>query len=124
MVEYTKFPTSKVEKRELVSWNIMADQAMYISSLLKRATNAYLNGYVKSWFWILTAIRELINCNLKQDERQEFDKLEKEVDIGLIKKGKKTVFVMSVRKYQRKLLDMVKELGYFPSKEDRTKLGF
>jgi hypothetical protein len=130
------------DKREQVSWNIAADQARHVSGLIKKGIDYYLSGEIGKWFWVLTALREIVNYDLKGPERDELDDIEKDAKRYLVywekysllleqgippkEQLKKIVshFSNVVRKYQRKLLDLLNTLGYFPSKEDRTELSF
>lgn len=130
------------DKRGETAWNIIAEQTKFVSELIQKGIGSYLIGDVGEWFNILTAIREVINYDLKPDEKKKLDKLEKEIwnlqkywkmyqkksKLGhrstseLIQK--KREFVSNVREYSRELMNILKILGYFPKKEDRTKLSF
>lgn len=129
------------EDKTQVSWNISASQSQHIFELMRKATNFYLKGNLGQWYWTLSALRENVNFNLKDGDRNTLDDMEKECSIYLIQwetylknisEGKQTdglkkskeLFSGSIRKYQRSIFDMLKELGYFPDKEDRTKLSF
>jgi len=126
------------EDRDQVSWNIAAAQAKTVSDLINKAIVFYLRGSLNNWFWALTALREMVNYELKELERKVLDKLEEEVGkTGTLwkkhnsKENKnkkymiaKTNHVRNIRIYQRQLMDYLKELGYFPNKEDRTQLSF
>jgi len=130
------------QQRDQVSWNIASRQANHISTLVEKATRFYLTGDIGNWYWHLTALREMMNCDLKEEERKILDDYEREasgyyknwnVYMTHVKEGvtppqeiKKTKanFSAIVRIYQRKIMDLLKELGYLPSKEDRTKLSF
>jgi len=57
-----------------------------------------------------------------------WDRYSKKTEEGYLvdkdtRKGK-AIFLARTRKYQRKLFDVLKALGYFPDKEDRSSLGF
>ena len=130
------------EKRGEVAWNIVAEQTKFIGELLQDATKVYLKGNIKGWFEILTAVRENIDYDLKPNEKTDLNSLEKDCwslqkywnfHIKNIKDGKtvpskvkekKKEYVYSVRMYSRKLMEILNGLGYFPKKEDRTKLSF
>ena len=141
------------EKREETSWNIVAEQSKFISQLLQEATKHYLDGNIGEWFNTLTAIRENINYDLTNTKKGKDGKnIKGESEIldeisnecwnlqgywnrhkKIISEGKtspkelvakKKEYVDSVRKYQRKLLEILNSLGYFPKKEDRKKLSF
>ena len=130
------------EKRGEVAWNIVAEQTKFISELIRKATDSYLRGDIGSWFNILTAVRENINYDIKPNENKALNIIEKDCwntrkywygySKALIEKEiprkelveKKKEFVSHVRDYSRKLFDILNDLGYFPKKEDRTKLSF
>jgi len=133
---------SEEDNRTGVSWNIAAAQSKHIFNLISRSTTAYLDGNLGKWFQILTALREMFNYTLNKDERKSLSKLEKKAKYykrywvkysKLISEGqeppkeiiiKNNKFSYIVRKYSRKIMDLLYELGYFPDKEDRTNLGF
>lgn len=130
------------EKRDQVSWNIAADQARHISELIKRGIDFYLKGNSGECYWTFTGIRLLINCELQDNEIKDLDKIEKEANDGfldwekyqrVIKDGiipneelekKRIAFSTTIKKYVKAIMDFLKKLGYLPSKEDRTHLGF
>ena len=129
------------EDREQVGWNIVADQAKHIFGLIKKSTDHYLQGQLGSWFWHLTALRQMINYDLNVGDREKLDELEKEAKkfIGdwnnhqkKQQEGitipnfneKKAKFSAAIINYQCQLMDFLKILGYFPNKEDRTKMAF
>jgi len=117
------------------------DQAKHISDLIKQATKYYLAGNIGGWYWTLTAIRNNINHELGTTEREDLDTLEKTCNenIGAWEKYKRSIqegveengvrktkntFSKSTRDYNMKLFDILKDLGFFPDKEDRSKLAF
>ena len=130
------------EKRGEVAWNIVAEQTKFIGELLQSATSNYLKGDIGEWFNILTAVRENIDYDLKPLEETDLNSLEdkcwelqkfwnkhlKHLRDGRVTpqevNKKKKEYVGSVRNYSRKLLMILNNLGYFPKKEDRTKLSF
>ena len=138
------------EKRGEVAWNIVAEQTKFIGELLKDGTMEYLKGNIGKWFNILTAVRENIDYDLTSGkmkdgslgEKEKLNEIEKNCwkyqaawnrYIKHIKDGKdinetlidsKKKFVAEVRNYSRELLAILNRLGYFPKKEDRTKLSF
>lgn len=130
------------EKRGEIAWNIVAEQTKFIGQLLQQATQNYLRGNIKAWFEVLTAIRENINYDLKNKEPETLDSAEKNIwslqkywnrhlrDVKNNKitskqlKVKKQEYVDAVRAYSRNLMGILNTLGYFPKKEDRTKLSF
>lgn len=135
------------EKKNKVSWNIAANQAQFIFDLIKKSMNYYQTGNLSRWYWTLSSLREMTNYALTKGEggqREELDNIEKKVQTSLkywskyqaMKDGhtenkmtrdelyKKNLFATHVREYQRKLMDLLNELGYFPSKEDRSRINF
>jgi hypothetical protein len=130
------------EKRGEVAWNIVAEQTKFIGELLRKGTDNYLKGNIGGWFNLLTAVRENIDYDLKPNEKTSLNEIEKRCwlyqshwnkYIHHIKDGKeiheelkngKKNYVAEVRKYSRELMTILNRLGYFPKKEDRTKLAF
>jgi hypothetical protein len=130
------------ETRSEVAWNIIAEQTKFVANLIQNGIEKYLKGDIGEWFNILTAIREVIDYDLKPHEKDILDDIEndtwgkrkfwgtytKELRLGNKVKDEviqqKTKFVDNVKKYSRTLMDILKKLGYFPKKEDRTKLSF
>jgi len=130
------------EKRGEVAWNIVAEQTKFVGELLQKATSFYLAGNIRQWFNTLTAIRENIDYDLKDNESEELNKIEVKCwslqkywskYVKLLHEGrnskenllsKKKDYVDNVRDYSRRLLKILNSLGYFPKKEDRTKLSF
>lgn len=132
------------EENNKVSWNIAASQAQFVFALLKKSMTFYQNGNLAKWYWTLSCLREMTNYNLSQTERDELNEIERKVQNSLkywskfqaMRDGhdgnqlskaelyKKNLFAVHVRTYQRKIMDLLNRLGYFPSKEDRSKLTF
>lgn len=132
------------EKKNKVSWNIAANQAQFIFELIKKSMTYYQTGILSRWYWTLSSLREMINHDLNIKQREDLDEIEKEIQTSLkywskyqaMKDGhtenkmsrkelsKKNLFAVHVRKYQRRLMDLLNELGYFPSKEDRSRINF
>lgn len=128
--------------REQVFWHIAPKQADHVAELIHKAISYYLGGDLGQWYWTLTGLREIINFDLDEKERKLLDELELSTQSNLKKvetynrfkdKGlkppvelrrSKADFTTQVKKYQRQLFDYLKDIGYFPDKEDRTKLGF
>jgi len=127
-----------------VSWNIAASQSQYVFELIKKSMNYYQSGNLSRWYWSLSSLREMINYSLSEIERDKLNAIEKEIQISLkywskyrrqvegysevkLNKSdlyKKNLFSTYVRKYQRKLMDLLSSLGYFPSKKDITEVNF
>lgn len=132
------------DKTNKVSWNIAANQAQFIFDLIKKSMNYYQAGSLSRWYWTLSSLREMTNYALSKTQRDDLDEIEKEIQTSLkywskyqaMKDGhtenkmsrdelyKKNLFASHVRKYQRRLMDLLNELGYFPSKEDRSRINF
>lgn len=132
------------ETVDKVSWNIAASQAQFVFALLKKAMIYYQNGNLSKWYWTLSCLREMTNYSLTSDQRDDLDRIEKKVQTSLkywakyqaMKDGhsenkmsraelhKKNLFATHVREYQREIMDLLNKMGYFPSKEDRSKLSF
>ena len=127
-----------------VSWNIAASQSQYIFELIKKSMNFYQVGNLSKWYWSLSCLREMINYSLDETKRKNLDEIEKKVqnslkywskyrqqveghtEIKLSKNElyKKNLFSTHVREYQRELMDLLNQLGYFPSKKDITEVNF
>lgn len=127
-----------------VSWNIAASQSQLVFTYIKKSMTYYQNGNLAKWYWTLSSLRELINYALSGVQRDNLDEMEKKVQNSLkywskfqaMRDGhdgnhlsraelyKKNLFATYVRTYQRQLMDLLNKLGYFPSKEDRSKLTF
>lgn len=123
------------EEQRKTSWNLAAEQAKHIHSLLQRSTACYLHGNFEDWYFNLQMIRELLNYGITQQEFDDFSELDKTIEI--VSKELKQKFknlkdreakvkekVIAVRAYQRKIINLMDKMGFFPSKEDRSKLGF
>ena len=134
MVEETK-------KKEQVGWNLASDHSRRISNLMDKATNYYLKGDIGSWYWAVSAIRENINHDLREKEKEELDEMERECNRfhvhwdkyrQVLKVGGKAKeqyekckgFAAAVRKYQRLIMGFLNDGGYFPKKEDRTNIAY
>jgi len=122
-----------------VAWNIASKQAQHISNLIVKSTSTYLAGNLGAWYWTLTALREMMNYDLDEDDRKLLDNMEKKINTlhsswnqwkASVLEGKekkellpaKDVFCNHVKNYQRQIMDYLKELGYFPDKEDQTQI--
>jgi hypothetical protein len=137
--------------RDLAAWNINAEQSKFISELNRKAWLHYLQGDFDGWFWYLSAVRENINHDLTKggikkigtktridtNERKELDDLEVLVaraksniiklrySTDLTAKGNaRHIYIQRIRDYSRRVGELLKQLGYLPPKEDRTKLSF
>ncbi len=132
------------EKKNKVSWNIAANQAQFIFDLIKKSMNYYQTGNLSRWYWTLSSLREMTNYALDKKQRDNLDGIEKKIQTSLkywskyqaMKDGhtenkmsiaelhRKNLFATHVREYQRELMDLLNKLGYFPSKEDRSRINF
>ena len=132
------------EETGKVSWNIASSQSQFVFDLIKKSMNFYQVGNLSKWYWSLSCLREMINYSLKTKEREKLDKIETKVQNSLkywskyrqqveghteIKLTtdelyKKNLFSTHVREYQRELMDLLNQLGYFPSKKDRSRVQF
>ena len=112
--------------RNQVGWNISSSHAQFISQLLIKANRLHLEGLFSDWYWHLSALRDNINHELNETEREELNLMERSIDrsseISTISKKRvdKINYHNNIRKYEWKLLDLMKKLGYLPSKEDKT----
>ena len=133
-----------VDEKNLVSWNIAASQSQYVFELIKKSMNFYQNGNLSRWYWTLNCLSEMVNHSLETTKREELDEKENEVQNNLkywIKYRqmvdghdefkmtekeitKKNECSVSIKKYQRDIMDILHSLGYFPSKESGARLNF
>ena len=129
------------ESREQVAWGIIDKIAGLVFSMVQKSNNAYLNGQINRWYWNLTGLREMINHELKEPEIKNLDAFEekitpllmfwrlyeKAINNGIKPKPEviknRNLLVVEIKKYQRYLLSLLKEVGYLPRKEDRSFLG-
>lgn len=127
--------------RPEVAWNLAERQSRHIHSLVVRATTQDLRGDILGQFKTLTALRSMINYDLNDKEKKELDDMEEA--------ARKPIYVWNkykdnpdaeetnpdyfksrvslsriTRDFLRRLMDLLKKLGYFPDKEDRSRLGF
>ena len=130
------------DKREQVFWHIASKQADHVAELIHKAISFYLRGDLEQWYWTLTGLREIINFDLADDEEEILDNLEKGVlnHLSSYEKykriindgykpsknlvGSKLKFLSHVRGYQRKIFKYLKQIGYFPDKEDHSRVGY
>ena len=114
------------QKRDQTAWNIAMQHSQFTGGLVTRGFNAFLRGELENWFWSFNTLREIINHDLIAKEILELDAMEKKI-FSLLKGGRaldKVAFREAVTPYQRRVLQIMKAQGYFPTKEDRTKLSF
>lgn len=124
------------EKQE-VSWNISKIHSYHIAEILRRGAAYQLQGNYPERFMAFLTIRELINYGLSEQEIKDLDKLQNEatslsntwidwkendaLDIDIEKKmeEKRLRFQTLVRDYQRRIMDCLRDLGFFPTKPDK-----
>jgi hypothetical protein len=124
--------TNPAVERDKTAWNIASDQARIISSLLQKAVSHYLKGELDKWYFSIQTIREMINYGLNESERKDFDEKENNVvklrpapdKEGKINPNQRHNYGRSIVMYQRDVMDTLNNLGFFPSKEDRTHMKF
>lgn len=120
-----------------VMFNIGVADAILMSSYKNRALKEWRNGQITDWFYTLNVMRENITPNFVQKlEHYEDDCVKYEKMISKIisqysncrrqreRIKLRTQLGNEVKEYQRVVFKAMKELGYLPSKRDRTKLGF
>lgn len=123
------------EEREKVSWNMSSKVSEHLSDLLHKASQYQLEHNLRSWLDVLCVIREKVNYGMSSEEQTELDNLELEIinmksphlinDMGekiQDTKQRYTIY-LKVRQYQRKVLDILNKMGFFPSKPDATRLN-
>lgn len=128
--------------RAQAGWNIVSQHSGMVLEQLQLAGRYYAEGIVDKWFWSLSACRELVNHDLKTEEKTELDNMEKFIKKGIIYWDKQQykisnyekvdkrlqnnakVFTNKIMKYQRRLMQLLKLQGYFPKKKNREELNF
>lgn len=129
-----------IEERDQVTWNIAAEEAKEISALLKKTTDYFCKGDWRDAFIRLSAMRNRINPYLKLPQQKNIDDMELKCDrycnrwYSVVHDPNKEssrelgrlnwICKYLVRDYWRILMQCLKEMGFLPTKEDRTKLGF
>jgi len=114
------------QKRDQTAWNIAMQHSQFIGGKVVNGLNAFLRGDLEEWFWNFNALREIINHDLTGPEETILDTMEKKI-YPLMKRGivtDRVIFKEQTIQYQRKILKIMKAQGYFPTKEDRTRLSF
>ena len=112
--------------RTQVGWNINSAHSQFISQLLIKANQLHLQGMFHDWYWHLSALRDNFNHELDDKERTELNEIEKKIDrssensLKTKQRSDKIIYHNNIRKYSWRLLDLMKKLGYLPSKEDKT----
>lgn len=127
-------------EREQTAWNIASGQTSLISEFIRQAANSSVDGNHKKAFFGFRAVRNLINCYLEKSEQEKLDEEEKVLFWKCNRwntlrnnpnlENTKEVFRLDkecaylINKYFKEIMEMLKEAGYLPLKEDRTRLGF
>ena len=113
-------------ERQKVGWNINSAHSQFISGLLIKANRLHLEGLFHDWYWHLSALRDNINHELNKEERDELSNMERDIDRSSEHstrtrlRSDKIKYHNNIRQYEWKILDLMKKLGYLPSKEDKT----
>jgi hypothetical protein len=123
------------EAKEKAGWNLLAEISKEIHKYVSKGMNQYHNGNVRGWFHSFSAVREIINHHLNEKQTTELDGMEntafsieaqlrnfEEFVENKEKKKKQIELTNVVRKYVRKVMSLLDEYGYFPRKEDRTRI--
>jgi len=116
-------------ERQGVGWNINSKHSELIFGLLIRANKFHLGGMFNDQYFNLRSLRDHINHDLKETERDELDILERNVDRCFSQYKRiqttelKEAHCQSVRKYLQKIMDTLLKLGYLPKKESKTDVG-
>lgn len=128
-------------EREQVAWNMAAEQSRHISDLIKKAMKQMLNGNMGGCYWTLTGIGILIYPWLGKNEIKSFEDIESEINKYYnewelwrksVEEGKENInyrrgkakFSFYTKRYFKKIMLLLRKLGYLPDKEDRSDLGF
>ena len=118
--------TPQVVRREQIAWNIAMQHSNFVGELVVKAWRKLLEGSLDEWFWTLNIIREVTGQDLTTQEEKDLDSMESKI-FPLIKGNNilnKRQFKTECLAYARKIMKILKAQGYFPSKEDRTRLSF
>ena len=117
---------NKIVRRDQTAWNIADKHSSLVGEFVSKAWRDFRAGFLEEWFWDLNTIREIVGHDLTEKECEDLDKLEDQL-YGMLIAGhakKRTEFRIAATQYARKIMKILKFQGYFPSKEDRTKLSF
>lgn len=114
-----------IQRRDQTSWNIAQKHADFVATMMIGAMRNFRQGKLDEWFWDLKVVREITYHDMKTIEIDELDTMEEDIlKINLRVRGNLNNFKIAVLPYQRKIMKILKAQGYFPNKEDRTKLNF
>lgn len=114
-----------IQRRDQTAWNIAQKHADFVATMMIGAMKNFRQGKLDEWFWDLNVVREITYHDMKDAEITELDSMEEKIlQINLRERGNLNKFKIAVRPYQRKIMKILKAQGYFPNKEDRTKLNF
>lgn len=120
-----------------VAWNISSLQARFIADTIQDGNRYRIRGDLGSWFLRFSIIRENINYELDDNTIEELDNLETEIRKSMPYWEKYKTYTIDgwditpeiranywklermIRNYQRRVMLLLKRLGYFPLKEDK-----
>jgi hypothetical protein len=117
-----------------VSFNLAQHLAFSIGELLNTGLAARSRGEISAWYDNYKNIRLLINPKLKPEEKSRLDLIEKKIvqykrawvwwAYDEVESKEANAFVYWVERYVRFVMDCLQSIGFFPSKDDKTKLRF
>ena len=118
-------------QEDQAAWNISSGVANQIEWAIVKADRHWLEGELSDCYHTWSLVRLKINPNLKKEEREKLDGIEKTVS-KLIRKWiesgetRKTKNELGgyVKVYQRQIMDLLKKLGYITIKKDRAEMNF
>jgi len=133
-----------VGSRDQVSWNNATAQSQAVHNLQQKATKFYLQGHKRQWYFSLKALRLNINHDLTDKERTKLDEIETSCEEYLISLrsyeslrnlGQPEKITKDIKKdigalnekiwiYHISLMDFMKKLGFYPSKDNTYELKF
>lgn len=141
------------QKSNEVVFNVGLSDALQLAGLKGAASRAAQVGNFYKVFTINKEIRiNYLNYQIKDPIKTQLDKFEKNTDLGLIAytkykeqyekishslmkkelakqilikmKRSKRFYMDNLKEYRNIILTQLKELGYMPNKDDRTKMSF
>ena len=118
---------NKIVRRDQTAWNIAEQHSRFVGSLVVSGWKKFESGELVEWFWKFNLLREVVGHDLTDPEIIFLDNCEKRIFKLLPRQvfmKNKTLFKQEVLKYSRKIHKILKAQGYFPTKEDRTRLSF
>ena len=118
---------NKIVRRDQTAWNIADQHSRFVGSLLVSAWKKFELGELVEWFWKFNLLREVVGHDLQPQEITFLDDCEKRIFKlipNAVLRTNKALFKAEVLTYARKIHKILKAQGYFPTKEDRTRLSF